>query len=127
MQRVTPVRWVELRALEAGTWFRFVAFPDQVAQLVEKGPGRALIRYTRRDPETRTFEARARNGQKVTRTVTVKQAELEPCALGAQVVPIDAGPLQRIIQALEPIASGEVLDGLRGIDAGYRELQGAPR
>lgn len=84
----TTPAFVTLAALERGTWFYFLAFPDQVAQLVEKGPGRALIRYARRDPERRTFEARDRNGQKVTRTVTVQRAaELEPCALGAQVVP----------------------------------------
>ena len=83
-----PPAFVELRELPLGTRFRFLAFPDQVATLVEKSSGRAMIRYDRkREPDTRTFEARDRNGQKVTRTVTVNhEKDLEPCALGAQVV-----------------------------------------
>jgi hypothetical protein len=82
--------YVELRELQPGARFRFLAFPDQVATLVEKSSGRAMIRYERkREPKTRTFEARDRNGQKETRTVTVnRDNDLEPCALGAQVVPV---------------------------------------
>jgi hypothetical protein len=83
---------VELHELAPGARFRFLGLPDQVATLVSKSVGRAMIRYDRkREPETRTFQARDRNGQKVTRTVTVNhENDLEPCALGAQVVPLTA-------------------------------------
>lgn len=82
--------WVELRSLEIGARFRFYAFPDQTAVLVEKGSGRALIRYDQpRNQTTRTFTAHDSNGQLVTRTVTPKVADVEPCALGANVVPLE--------------------------------------
>ena len=90
---MTAAAWVELRQLAPGTRFRFLAFRDQVATLVEKGPGRALIRYDRsRDPDVRTFEARdPKTGARVRRTVVVHHAnDVEPCALGAQVVPLVA-------------------------------------
>lgn len=76
------VSWVELGELELGARFRFYGIPEQTATLVEKGPGRALIRYdTPRGAGTRTFEARDRRGQKVTRTITPTAPAVEPCAL----------------------------------------------
>jgi len=77
----------ELRDLYVGARFRFAAFPEQTAILVEKGQGRALIRYDRaRDFEARTFEARDRTGERVTRQITVDRTrDVEPCALGANV------------------------------------------
>ncbi|MGH2671144.1 MAG: hypothetical protein ACRDH5_18880 [bacterium] len=83
--------YVELRALAIGQRFRF--FAEDLAQrgpcvLLEKGPGRATIRYEQpTTPLTRTFTARDRHGQLVERTITIRPSGLdEPCALGAQVV-----------------------------------------
>jgi len=88
MRRVT-----HLRDLMPGQRFRFLAFPDQIATLVEKTPGRALIRYDRQlEPEARTFQARdKRTGAIVTKQITVRRVnEFASCALGAQVVPLAA-------------------------------------
>jgi hypothetical protein len=87
--------YMELHELEPGARFMFAAkdLPNRDPYtLVSKSVGRALIRHDRkREPETRTFEARDRNGQKVTRTVTVnRENDLERCALGSQVVPLTA-------------------------------------
>lgn len=90
--------YVELHELEPGARFRFFGFPDQVAVLVEKGPGRAMIRYARaRAPEARTFQVRdRRTGERVARTIAVNHGdELAPCALGAQVVPLAARDAMR--------------------------------
>lgn len=88
MRRVT-----QLRDLSPGQRFRFLASPDQVATLVEKTPGRALIRYDRPvEAETRTFQARdKRTGAIVTKRITVRHVdELASCALGAEVVLLTA-------------------------------------
>lgn len=85
--------YVELHELAPGARFRFLAFPDQVATLVAKTLGRALVRYDRTPAtDTRTFEARdPRTGEKVTKMIAVTHAStIEPCALGAQVVPLMA-------------------------------------
>lgn len=86
---------MELGELEPGARFRFLAFPEQTATLVEKGQGRALIRYDRRATPTHTFEARdPKTGELVRKTIATKLPELEPCALGAQVVPVGDEPEQ---------------------------------
>ena len=88
----TGPQWIELRELAPGTRFMFAAddHPHRgPCTLVEKTIGRAMIRYDQpKGPTSRTFEARDEHGQKVTRTIAVARPELEPCALGAQVVPL---------------------------------------
>lgn len=85
-----PGQYVELGELEVGQRFRFLAFPEQRAVLVHKGI-RAMIRYeTARAAPTRTFVAHDKSGQPIERTITVKAGATEPCALGAQVVPLTA-------------------------------------
>lgn len=121
--------YVELRDLEPGMRFRFAA-PDLPhpgpCTLVEKTIGRAKIRYdVPRAIATRTFEARDEQGQKVQRTITLQRPDLEPCALGAQVILLDAvgqdvppkveernGAL--IAEGTRPRGRGWATDGLRG-------------
>ena len=83
-------RYYELRELPEGARFHFLAFPEQTATLIEKTVGRALIRYdVPRYAETKTFRARDRKtGAPVVTTISVPRSAIEPCALGAQVIPI---------------------------------------
>lgn len=97
---MTTPQWVELRELELGARFRFYGIPEQTATLVEKGPGRALIRHeTPRGAGTRPFKACDRRGQKVTRTITPTAPAVEPCTLGAQVVPLAARAVGHVSEA----------------------------
>lgn len=82
--------YVELHTLPVGGRFRF--FADDLkcggpCTLIEKSAGRATIRYDNAAPIARAFTARDRRGQLVERTI-VEPATMEPCALGAQVVPL---------------------------------------
>jgi len=85
---MTQPDYVELRTLELGVRFRFLAFPEQTATLIEKGKGRALIQYDRKGEMARAFDARdPKTGGTRHVEITLASHVTEPCALGAQVVP----------------------------------------
>lgn len=81
--------YVELRELEPGARFTFLGIPEAGPHvLVEKTLGRAHIRREGGGAvRTRTFEALQKNGEHTQVTIAVQVTD-EPCALGAQVVPL---------------------------------------
>lgn len=86
----------ELRELEPGQ--RFMFYADDLAErgpctLVSKGEGGAIIMYEPHDV-TKTFKARAKNGEIIEKTITQHLSGESRCALGAQVVPLPAEPKQ---------------------------------
>lgn len=83
-----------LDQMAPGQRFRFAADLRRRGpwELLDKGPGSALIEFKGPNPGVkRTFQARDRKGQVVTRTVTDYEETIERCALGADVEPLEGG------------------------------------